>query len=108
MTYLNIFDDISNWFFRVTSNITFTGQVIPFIFGIIVGVVIFGLLYVLTIVTRFKKNEKKSKGYVEIDDELGRLFRIITAVTFDIGDVNIFLTMLNRSKNNEQNIPLYL
>ncbi len=75
MTYLNIFDDISNWFFRVTSNITFTGQVIPFIFGIIVGVVIFGLLYVLTIVTRFKKNEKKSKGYVEIDDE--KILRII-------------------------------
>ncbi len=41
--------------------------------------------------------------YMEIDEELCRLFRIIDAVTFEISDVNIFLMLLNRSKNNEQN-----
>ena len=67
--FLNVFDDISNWFFRVTSNITFKGQVIPFLFGIVFGIIIFGLMYVLFVFATFKKNEKKSKGYVEISDE---------------------------------------
>lgn len=69
MLFLNIFDDISNWFFRVTSNISFKDQVIPFIFGILIGFVLFGLFYILFVFTTFKKNERKSKGYVEIEDE---------------------------------------
>lgn len=69
MLILNIFDDISNWFFRVTSNISFKDQIIPFIIGIIVGVVLFGLFYLWFVFLTFKKNEKKSLGYVEISDE---------------------------------------
>lgn len=66
---LNIFDKISEWFFRITSNISFKDQIIPFLLGIVVGAVLFGLLYIMFLFTSFKRNEKKSKGYVEIEDE---------------------------------------
>ena len=69
MIILNIFDKISEWFFRITSNISFKDQIIPFLLGILMGVIVFGLLYILFLFTTFRKNEKKSKGYVEIEDE---------------------------------------
>lgn len=72
---INVFNDISAWFFRVKENISLKEFIGPFLAGIGVGFLLFLLLYILFIFVSFRKKQKESVGYVEIDNE--KIKRII-------------------------------
>lgn len=72
---LNIFNDISAWFFRVKESVSLKEFIGPFLAGIGVGFLLFLLLYVLFIFVSFRKKQEKSIGHVEIDNE--KIKRII-------------------------------
>lgn len=66
---LNIFNDISAWFFKIKENFSLREFIAPFLAGVTVGFLIFLLFYVLFIFLSFRKNQKKSLGHKEIDNE---------------------------------------
>lgn len=72
---LNIFNDISTWFFKIKENFSLKEYIAPFLAGVTVGFLLFLLFYVLFIFVSFRKKQKESLGHVEIDNE--KIERII-------------------------------
>lgn len=66
---LNIFNDISSWFFKVRENISLEKMLAPFLAGVGIGFILFLLLYILYVFVSFRKNETKTGANITIDNE---------------------------------------